>query len=279
MEANKTKEEILSKHSGIKIKYLIHCDVNGEIAMDAMDEYANQLLLEKDKENEDLKYRLDVSDTLKQALGMTVENLQSEVSDKDIKLQNVLRDLEAQKSVCNQLTEHIKHLEAELNEYKEKAILWDNLKTGDKLNSLVGGDSKFCEKVDKDKIKRLEAELGEKDKEIELLKIDLEIEKKKVLLNYESAVSFEKQVKQLQSELSEKDILLKEESQKVEIFRQRAIDSNELYVKLQSELSKLKEKRKEEIDKLYSLLEYGSTGEDAVDIKNNIKDILKTYGQ
>lgn len=172
METNKTKEEIAIE---VLRKYLPKPTNEGEKNDDAniikaMEEYANQLLLEKDK-------ALDASERLN--------------------------------------TKHvgyIEKLEAELNEYKEKAILWDNLKTGDKLNSLVGGDSKFCEKVDKDKINRLEAELITKDDAIEILKGIIE-----ELRGYKTEV----------------------------------LDLTTTKTRLESELSGLKEKRKEEIEKAY----------------------------
>jgi hypothetical protein len=50
-EANKTKEEILSKCDGILASVKAYPE---DEVLSAMDEYANQLLLEKDKEIEEL---------------------------------------------------------------------------------------------------------------------------------------------------------------------------------------------------------------------------------
>ena len=117
MEANKTKEEILSKCDGILASVKAYPE---DEVLSAMDEYANQLLLEKDRENELLKIDLEIE---KKKVLLNYESaisFEKQVKQLQSELQNALRELEAKKSVCNQFTEHIKHLESELSELKEK---------------------------------------------------------------------------------------------------------------------------------------------------------------
>ena len=116
-EANKTKEEILSKCDGILASVKAYPE---DEVLSAMDEYANQLLLEKDRENELLKIDLEIE---KKKVLLNYESaisFEKQVKQLQSELQNALRELEAKKSVCNQFTEHIKHLESELSELKEK---------------------------------------------------------------------------------------------------------------------------------------------------------------
>lgn len=199
MKANKTKEEILKetilKDGYDQGGYERHFKFGKHTIIKAMQEYADQQteqlkkqLEEKEKDVEFFKklnseLSLDFQknqaeiNELKKLLSvqkLKQTTLQSQLSEKDKeieKLEGIINEYHAYKSkvadvtlrnvrLVSELEEKDKEL-SELNKYKEKAILWDNLKKSDKLNSLVGGDSKFCEKVDKDKIKRLESELSE----------------------------------------------------------------------------------------------------------------------
>jgi hypothetical protein len=59
----KTAEEILSKHTGLKVIYITHGTLSGYEAIDAMEEYANQFnSTEREAEHgEQLKYAIEKS--------------------------------------------------------------------------------------------------------------------------------------------------------------------------------------------------------------------------
>jgi len=106
-EANKTKEEILSKYDGILASVKAYPE---DEVLSAMDEYANQLLLEKDKEIEELSQT-------KLRLNNLVFKQASELSQKTDDLNRAIASWGIVERECKK---EIERLESELSELKEK---------------------------------------------------------------------------------------------------------------------------------------------------------------
>ena len=112
-EANKTKEEILSKCDGILASVKAYPE---DEVLSAMDEYANQLLLEKEM-------ALEASERLNTKHVGYIEKLEAELITKDDAieiLKGIIEELRGYKTEVLDLTTTKTRLESELSELKEK---------------------------------------------------------------------------------------------------------------------------------------------------------------